>query len=329
VNAPLDAAISGGVAISPLVINAVHQCMNRMMFASPEKEYVAVPLGPAARTCTYGGLNQDNLLMIGLLAAPMNGVGAGAKPGTDGIDSCGFWWAGMADSMDCEHDELLLPFVHVFRKLPLDQAGLGKYRGGVGVSSSIVIHKSPMMFITPLGQSWRFPADRGLFGGYAGGVAPAVKIAGADWKRKFKEAPDDIPSDFHQLVVDRKVKGQYSLKVMQPGEPYFEGESFTVASISGSGYGDVLERDPKRVMTDLKSGIISDYVAKNVYHVVYDPDTLEADSRVTEKAREEERKDRMRRGRPYDEFEKEWLAKKPPEQALKHYGRWPDPSEKG
>jgi len=56
--------------------------------------------------------------------------------------------------------------------------------------------------------------------------------------------------------------------------------------------------------------------------------TLEADLQATERAREEERQDRIKRGKPYAEFEKEWTTKKPPEEALKCYGTWPDPSAK-
>jgi acetophenone carboxylase len=295
------------------------------MFASEDREYLAVPLGAAAKACAYGGMNQHDMIMVGLLSL-INATGGGARPAMDGVDSCGFWWAGMADFMDTEHDELLLPFLFMFRRLVMDQGGFGKYRGGTGAGVTVVIHKSPGFYIIPLGLSWRFPADRGLFGGYAGGVAPAVKIAGADWKRMFEQAPYDIPRDFHELVVGGKVRGEYSLKEAQPGEPYFEGESYTVAALGGSGYGDVLEREPARVMADLKSGIISGYVAKNVYHMVYDPDTLEVDVQATEKAREEERKDRIKRGKPYGEFEKQWLTKKPPGAALKYYGTWPDPS---
>jgi acetophenone carboxylase len=38
----------------------------------------------------------------------------------------------------------------------------------------------------------------------------------------------------------------------------------------------------------------------------------------------EEREKRKGRGKRYEEFEKEWLATKPPEEALKFYGSWPD-----
>ena len=51
---------------------------------------------------------------------------------------------------------------------------------------------------------------------------------------------------------------------------------------------------------------------------------LRVDQEETARLREEEKKARIKRGKPYDQFEKEWLKKKPPEEALKFYGSWPD-----
>ena len=37
-----------------------------------------------------------------------------------------------------------------------------------------------------------------------------------------------------------------------------------------------------------------------------------------------EHEKRLRQGKSYDEFETEWLKKKPPEDQLVYYGSWPD-----
>ncbi|MDY7037551.1 MAG: hypothetical protein SV375_15485 [Thermodesulfobacteriota bacterium] len=58
--------------------------------------------------------------------------------------------------------------------------------------------------------------------------------------------------------------------------------------------------------------------------MVYDHETLAIDYEKTEKLRQAERKKRLGRGKPYEEFEKEWLLKKPPEEILGVYGSWPD-----
>ena len=45
----------------------------------------------------------------------------------------------------------------------------------------------------------------------------------------------------------------------------------------GQGYGDVLEREPQAVVNDVRDEIISDWTARNVYHVAYDVATWTAD----------------------------------------------------
>ena len=74
----------------------------------------------------------------------------------------------------------------------------------------------------------------------------------------------------------------------------------------------------------MKNQIISEWSAKNIYKVSYDKESLKINSEETKKLREEERKSRIRRGKPFQEFIKEWEKKKPPEEVLKYYGSWPD-----
>ena len=45
---------------------------------------------------------------------------------------------------------------------------------------------------------------------------------------------------------------------------------------------------------------------------------------LKEEARQKEREDRKRRAKPYDTFERDWLKKKPSEEALTAFGSWPD-----
>jgi acetophenone carboxylase len=77
-------------------------------------------------------------------------------------------------------------------------------------------------------------------------------------------------------------------------------------------------------MDDVRDEIISHWTAQNVYKVVYDPETLVVDIEATEKERWNERENRIQRGKPYREFEDEWLAQRAPAQALKHWGSWPN-----
>jgi acetone carboxylase alpha subunit len=82
----------------------------------------------------------------------------------------------------------------------------------------------------------------------------------------------------------------------------------------------VLERDPDAVMMDLKEQVISPWVAEKVYLVSYDPDSLEVDYERTRELRQEEREARRKRGKPFAEFNTEWLAKRPPESWMTYFG---------
>ena len=106
-----------------------------------------------------------------------------------------------------------------------------------------------------------------------------------------------------------------------------EGDAVFIAAGGGAGYGDVLEREPALVIEDLKLSLITEWQAKNVYRVVYDEKTLRIDEEATRELREAEKRERLTKGVPYEDFEKEWRAKKPSQDILKYYGAYPNPSE--
>lgn len=319
-----DAAIAGSVVISPIAISAVHECFNKLIFDSEYKEHVAVPLGAAGKTMAYGGPNQFKVMVAGMVGSSMNATGGGARPDMDGIDSAGFWWSGVADSLDIEHEEAQYPYLYVFRKIAMDQGGSGKYRGGSGCASNTILHNTPFFYVIIGGTSWRFPPSIGLFGGYAGGVSPSVRIKGAKWKEMFQSADKNIPTNFHDLLMKKPVGGEYAVLPMQPGSLVFEGDSFALIAVSAGGYGDVLERDPDLVMRDIRRKVTSHWTAKNVYKVAYDPETLRVNQEKTKELREAERQDRISLAKPYDKFMQEWSKKRPRQDILKYYGSWPD-----
>ena len=76
-------------------------------------------------------------------------------------------------------------------------------------------------------------------------------------------------------------------------------------------------------MTDLRHGVITAWVALNVYRVGYDEETMAVDREETQRLRTAERDARRARGKSWQQFHAEWDALRPPEQALKYYGTWP------
>ena len=323
-NPPLDSAISASTVISPQAVRAIHQCFNKMMFDSPYRKFVANPLGACAKCWLYGGVNQIGMEVAGIHASTLNSNGGGARNDKDGVDACGFWWFAAADSLDIEHEELQYPLLYLFRKLAKDQSGPGKYRGGAGASTAAIVHDTSQFYLVGAGTSWKFPVEIGLFGGYAGGCSPVIDIVeGSNIMEKFQSRDKDIPFEFHDLAVKRAIKGKYNLHGMDEGHIIPEKGISSLIVVGGAGYGDVLERDPDLVMNDIRKGVTSPWNARNVYQVAYDEETLAVDHEKTKKLREKERQDRIKRGKRYDDFEQEWLKKRPPEEALKYYGKWP------
>jgi acetophenone carboxylase len=157
-------------------------------------------------------------------------------------------------------------------------------------------------------------------------TAPAVSVTGSDLAQLFADSSDKIPYDVYELLEKRAVQGDYAIESMiRPFRPVMGDDLMLMPSLGGSSYGDVLERDPELVAADLKAGITSPWTADNVYRVVYDPNTFRVDVEATTAARDAEREARKKRGRPYAEFEEEWLRKRPADEIIKRYGDWPNP----
>jgi hypothetical protein len=76
-----------------------------------------------------------------------------------------------------------------------------------------------------------------------------------------------------------------------------------------------------------RDGMTTHWAARNVYRIACDENTLRLDAAGTEAMRAETRSERLRRAKPYEEFEKEWRKLRLPEQAIRYYGTYPNPSE--
>ena len=274
----------------------------------------------------YGGLNQWGE-PIADIAAEMNATGCGARPDMDGVDGAGSFFATMSDASDVETTEADRPLLYLFRNY-FPNHGFGKYRGGSGIGYGIVVHHVPWLFMGCFGYGSKFPATIGIFGGYASASSAIQTIRQPNLRQLLAESSPAVPTNMLELYQGRPLEG-YSVMshLTTPGAPYMNGDIMFIPVGGGAGYGDVLERDPALVVEDLRLGLTTHWAARNVYKVVYDEKTLRVDEEATRKARDEERANRLRSGVPFDEFENEWLTKRPPEDVIKYYGPYPNPSE--
>jgi acetophenone carboxylase len=330
-NADLEAAVSNVTYLVPFVVNAMQVVLIKAMFSCEElrkDEYISLPFGSAGRIVTISGKNQWGKNVTNTLIVNGNSRGGGARLDKDGIDSAGFWFCGYATASDCELEESSLPLVTLWRSYAVDQGGPGKFRGGTGVSFGWMIRNVDKVSVAVTGTGSRFPPTPGVFGGYPSSVRPLIilrNVEDKDWCSKSGKMPrSDV--EFMEFVKKGYIKGELLILPNQsPTIEIGEGSVIVQASSASSGYGDVLERDPNAVIEDLKMGKISEWAARHVYKVVYNPDTLEIDYKKTAEEREAERRKRVERGKRYEEFIEVWQAKKPPYEALKYYGAYPIP----
>jgi N-methylhydantoinase B/oxoprolinase/acetone carboxylase alpha subunit len=323
VNCNPDSATSGAMRVAGAVVNGIMVCLAKMIYSSEFRPRVTSGPGYAVMSSPWG-MTTDQYGERCFLAN-MNWQNIGGAPVTtirDGVDGAMFWFNPYADSLDIEHDEVQNPVLCLFRRMAIDQGGAGKFRGGIGAHRCDLLHNSKGPTTMNLqATTSRFPINYGIMGGYAGSLHPMVYIRETDWPPIFEDSGKEI-ADFTHLM---KIEGITRLpSFMSPADPLLDGDGWISGNGSSGGFGDVLERDPEMVIKDLRRGLISDWAARNVYQVAFNSETLELDATGTEKLRAQKREERKKKGKPYAEFNKSWLKKRPSDYQLRYYGPWPD-----
>jgi acetone carboxylase gamma subunit len=190
------------------------------------------------------------------------------------------------------------PFLYFTRNFHLDGGGAGKLNGGTGSFRIYMIYGSQDCSASYRPYS-RLPEGVGLFGGNPagiGGIRAVYQTAGASLMERLKEGhyptqPDQIEkNDWGTVAHPAEIKGRVNL-------PEFTLVADFVAG--GGGYGDPLEREPDAVARDVRRGIASPRIAKEIYGVVLNQSSLAPDSAATSKQRREIRETRMRESQPF------------------------------
>jgi acetophenone carboxylase len=307
-------------------MSAVHNCFGKMLFCTEDMwKQVSASQANAGQNVVIAGMSQWKLPFADMIAYPLNTDGQGGKPNSDGIDAFGFAWCVFGRAQDIEELENEFPILIAISNHWKDSCGHGKYRGGVGTVQLWIAHHTPEVLFTSTSDNSKVQTPQPLFGGYAPCTLPGISVKDSDVMEIFGNRGGEITLDFHELILNKQIKGDWSFEFYaRPIRPFKKGDiiNFTL-SCGGAGYGDPLDRDPELVIEDIKKHIISHWSAQNIYKVSYNPETLKLDLEKTKKLREEERRARINRGKPFDEFIKEWEKKRPPENILNYYGSWP------
>lgn len=276
-------------------------------------------------TFIYGGLTQHQEL-VGNLCADLNGMGGGARATRDGEHSVAPIFAPMADIGEQELIEEEVPIMKIVpNRVMRDNEGFGKYRGGHGYQQIATVKDTSIWGFMCCSIGSKFPSTHGIFGGYGPGTFPLCKVKGINIFDEMKDRRELLRYSIEDIMNERTFKNAtytthhmgMQLEWAKPGELYMLTQG------AGGGYGDVLERDPVKVASDYRDGLISRRTVEHIYHVVVDEATGAADIEATKAARDAERARRKQRGKPYAEFVKQWETEHPPAH-LPFYGSWKD-----
>jgi N-methylhydantoinase B len=185
------------------------------------------------------------------------GGGWGAKRTEDGMSATVCINDGDTHNAPNEQVEVKFPIVVERYALAPDSGGAGRHRGGLGIDR-VVRARTSMTLNTQIERAHCRPW--GLEGGLDGAGNEVWVRNGGAWKTDFPNA---------KVLVAR----------LEPGD------AFRVRSGGGGGHGSPLERPIEVVQHDVKQGYVSIEAARELYGVVIDPATLEADAAATETLR--------------------------------------------
>lgn len=326
VSASGDVPVSYAPAVQVAFTQGMFMCGARMVFGVDQSHAVA-PWFTGFAVVIYGGMNQWGEPLADL-TPEINATGAGARPYADGVDCAGAFFATMSDCGDVEATESDRPFLYLFRNLFGNSYGHGKYRGGAGVGFGLMVHGVPGLAIGSMGFGDRFPSTLGIFGGRAAPPAFVQTVRGSNVAKLMGETCLTLPSRMDQLYAGTPVEeGQRTYQsVANRPVPYVTGDTVYVPVTGGAGYGDVLDRDPRAVVADVRRGLMTVDVAHGIYKIALADDTGRLDEAGTAALRKAARAERLRRAKPYAEFMHEWSRLKPPPQVLTYYGAFPNPA---
>lgn len=256
--------------------------------------------GGCSCTILYGGITQHGYPTGTMFSEPWaSGTGAGID--RDGVDTGGLMMTVESCIADVEMSEQQNPFLYLWRREGVDIGGAGRWRGGSGLSLAIMAHhNSPHLELGWLGQGKETSGVLSSCGGYPISSFFPVICRGTGLKERM------MKGEAGPLQVDELLKLSGDVRDYPPmvsPKPIKDGDIYAYdgAQGGGGGMGDPLDREPERVLADVKNGYHSMEMAFKVYGVVIDVRTMKVDEKGTKKRRDEIIAERRRIGKIWKE----------------------------
>ncbi|MEA3026746.1 MAG: N-methylhydantoinase [Alphaproteobacteria bacterium] len=239
----LSPKFPAGVALRALSRNSVTNAMLKALS-------IADPSQAPAPSANYGVITfRSHDASSGRMVYCFDGlgVGMGARPWADGIDSV--YLIGQknnpAEWMETEYPLKVLRYA-----IAPDSGGPGKMRGGVGIVREIEVRRDDIVLCTMMVNAVE-PAG-GVAGGRAGQPGHILLNPGTPDERRLPTMADNI-----------------ALR---------KGDIVRVVTAGGGGWGDPLDRDAELVAWDVCKGYVGSDAARDDYGVIVDADGRTVDN---------------------------------------------------
>ncbi|MGD0854965.1 MAG: hydantoinase B/oxoprolinase family protein [Dehalococcoidia bacterium] len=295
VNASFPAPVAlGAIGVAWGVKIMANDCVGKMMACSAElKDFAMADYASVWNGVLVAGVDQAYKEFTDAITEP-GGGGAGAHSNKDGLDSGGTIDIPGQGIPDVESSEYNYPLLTLWRRESKDASGPGKFRGGTGIEYAMVPYKVPfpVMLIVVTASQYQ-PGAMGICGGLPANVQFNAVLKNTHIWEKFKAG--EVPVGLTEIGGEMDVRPVKSMGALASDEVLFAVMS------GGGGYSDPLLRDPELVSKDIKAGLCSMEVARDIFGVIVDPVTLKIDKAATEKMREEIVHKRIVEGRPVGE----------------------------
>ncbi len=219
--------------------------------------------------------------------------GGGARARKDGVDTGGYVGSIYEVAPNAEAYEFQYPILYLFRRHQADSGGSGMFRGGAGCTLSYIVHDTeriPTKIMHTSGSEW--PESAGIAGGGPSQTNQFIIKRNTDVRKRM--AAGEVPQELAELSGDWDIQKVIAWSHLDHDDVY------QVRTQSGGGYGDPLDRDPARVLEDVRSGVVSPGGATHTYGVVIDVAADAVDEAGTERARAAARKHRRDHAKPVD-----------------------------
>lgn len=266
-----------------LTLNLVIRSLSNMLLASDSlrDEAMANWCGTSLGVSIIG--KNDRGVLTVCPEASHFAAGCGARTYADGVDTGGIIINTTANIPSVESTESEYPVLYLFRRHLPDSGGAGRYRGGASAGVALM----PYAAGGPLecsfaGVGTDVPNGFGLAGGLPGSTVRYLRFLNAGTVEDLARS-GGLPGDLQDIDGTREVAE------INKSQAPFPADSVEYHNWQGGGgYGDPLDRDPSLVAKDVRSGLVSDELARDLYGVVRDG------ALVDEEATRSLRRDRLR-----------------------------------